>query len=471
MPPVTPARCSVLLLLGLAAALALQKRGGAEARGTPSARQPEPVGPGAAGESWGTHVWGDMRTGVPVQTATHPGGARQPEGLAEKRAPGNAPPGEASLPGMWPSGGGLWQRCGSWALKTGLVGVLGLLVVAGNGLVVAVAASSVSGWSHSSRLVLLSLAAADAALAVLVVPLNLSRGLALGPGPAEAVAEQESSYCRAVAFLNSSVFGASLYSLAGVSLERYVAVFFPLRYHRLLSRRRVALLIAASWLVPALVLVPLALPAPAAVLRVRFSAAALLCEPDYGSNAAYSLLIVGTLFCPAAATITFTNVCLWRAARAQRRRDARVGALRGRGPGPRRRRLLPLDAAARVLLPVVVGFYVCWAPCITILLYNSLTQRRVHEWVEFVALWLPTGSGFLNCFVYFWINRNFRRRFQKVGRRLCCPGRREQGQPGPVSCCHVAGGGGVLPALLPGCSSSFSSSNCPLPVLEDSAQL
>ncbi|XP_066494043.1 melatonin receptor type 1B-B-like [Tiliqua scincoides] len=319
-----------------------------------------------------------------------------------------------------------WQLGSSWAAKTSLVCTLGILVAVGNGLVFVVIASSVSGWSHSSRLVLLSLAAADTALALLVVPLNLYHSLALGPVAEKSAEAGDTSYCRAVAFINSSIFGASLYSLAGVSLERYVAVFFPLHYRRLLSRRRVALFITAAWLLPVFLLVPLSVPGPGAVLQVRFSAAALLCEPDYSSNTTYSVLMAGTIFCPAAGTVTFTNVRLWLVARSQRRRRKALAFPEKEVVRLKRLHLLPLDAASRILLPVVIAFYVCWAPCMGTILYNAITHERVHEWVEFVALWLPTGSGFLNCFVYFWINRSFRHKFQKVGHKLCCRAQQER---------------------------------------------
>lgn len=264
--------------------------------------------------------------------------------------------------------------CQTWLVKVTLLGVLGVLVMGGNGLAIVVLASTVSGWSHSSRFMLLSLAASDAALAVLVVPLNLYRSLTLGPVAPEDAAGEEAASCRVVAFINSSLFGASLYSLAGVSLERYVAVFFPLHYGRLLSPRRVLLLILAAWLLPALLLLPLAIPSPVAVLQVRFSAAALLCEPDYGSNPFYSLWIAGTIFCPAATTIAFTNVRLWLVARSQRQRGKDPGLL-GKAGRPKRPRMLQLDAAARVLLPVVFAFFVCWAPCIGTLVYNCKYPR------------------------------------------------------------------------------------------------
>nr|XP_056718378.1 D(4) dopamine receptor-like [Euleptes europaea] len=407
--------CFLLLKLAGACALQLGPRNGS---GEPLTKEP-PGGPG--GESQ-PRAGGGPGEGLllPSQAAlSQAAGTRLPEGGAEAQGPETAPPVESSP--LSPGKGGLRLGCGSRVVKSGLVCALGVLIMLGNGTVIAVIASSVSGWSHSSRLVLLSLAAADAALAVLVVPLNLYHSLALRPE------EEAGRSCRAVAFLNSSVFGASLYSLAGVSLERYVAVFFPLHYVRLLTCRRVALFIAAAWLLPALLLVPLAVPGPGAVLQVRFSAAALLCEPDYASSATYSFLLVGTIFCPAAAIITFANLRLWLAARSQQRRGNGL-ALAGRGAPPKRLRLLHVGPASRILVPVVVAFYICWAPCMSTILYNAITRERVHEWLEFVALWLPTSSGFLNCFVYFWVNRSFRHKFQKLGRRLCHGAKR--GQPG-----------------------------------------
>ncbi|XP_074864947.1 melatonin receptor type 1B-B-like isoform X1 [Carettochelys insculpta] len=362
-----------------------------------------------------------------------------------------AGPGPTGVPGPGP---GPAEGAGGRRLKIGIIGALGALVAVSNAAVLAVLASAVAGWSRSSRLTLLSLAAADAALALLVVPLNLLGGLAARPEP----------YCRAVAFLTGSLFGAALYSLAAVSLERYVAVCFPLRRARLLGRRRLALLLAAAWLGPALLLLPVALPGRAAVLRVRFSAAALLCEPDYASNAAYAGLLAAAIFCPSAAAVTFANLRLWQAARAQRRR--------ARGAGPRPLRPRQLDAASRVLVPVVVGFYVCWAPCMATILYNAITKERVHEWLEFVALWLPSGSGFLNCFVYFWTNRNFRRKFQRIGRQLCGPcstavGRQDRHRMVTISAAverrRSSSSSSSQPALPPDRSCSGSSTSILLP--------
>ncbi|XP_073164531.1 melatonin receptor type 1B-B-like [Lepidochelys kempii] len=421
----------LLLLLLLLAGLPASRCGGPGAAPGPGA------GPGGGGAAPGPGAG-------PGGGGAAPGPGAGPGGGGAAPAPGAGPGGGGAAPGPGAGPGG------SRRLKVGIVCALGALGMLSNGAAGAAAASAVAGWSRSRRLTLLSLAAADAALALLVVPLNLYGGL--GPGaPPEA-------YCRAVAFVSASLFGAALYSLAGVSLERYVAVAFPLRHARLLGRRRLALLLAGAWLGPALLLLPVALPGRAAVLRVRFSAAALLCEPDYGSNAAYAGLLVAAIFCPAAATVTFANLRLWQAARAQRRR--------GEGAGLRRLRLLQLDAASRVLVPVVVAFYVCWAPCMATILYNAITKDRVHEWLEFVALWLPSGSGFLNCFVYFWTNRNFRHKFQKIRHKLCGPCSRdkwEQDVHRMVTISAVVERSSSQPVLLLDRSCSGSSTSILLP--------
>ncbi|XP_069491682.1 D(4) dopamine receptor-like [Ambystoma mexicanum] len=294
--------------------------------------------------------------------------------------------------------------CGARAAKIGIITALGCLIIVGNTFVLLVIASSVSGWSRNCRYILISLTGTDAALALLVVPLNLYGSLALepdgGPGDPEGPL---GPYCHIVAFLNSSIFASSIYSLATISLERYVAVFFPLHYGRVMSRRRVSLLIAAAWLLPPAFLFPIAIPG-GSVVRVYFSRASLICNPDYASNVTYSLLLTAVIFFPCSTIVTFTNLRLWLTARRQRKRLCTRGTH---------------DAASRVLVPVVIVFYTCWAPCMVTILYNAITRKRVPEWVEFAALWLPSGNGFLNCFVYFWINRSFRLKFQQLGQRLC----------------------------------------------------
>ncbi|KAG8455216.1 hypothetical protein GDO86_001418 [Hymenochirus boettgeri] len=333
-----------------------------------------------------------------------------------------------------------WSPGKDHAVKIGIITALGCLIILGNFFVLAVIASSVSGWSSNSRHILISLTAADVTLALVVVPLNLYGSFSLKPAEEDGEESPISRYCHIVAFVNSSVFASSIYSLSTISLERYIAVFFPLHYNRVMSRRTVKMLIAAAWILPPIFLFPISIPG-GRFINVYFSRASLICNPDYATNVVYSLLLTTVIFFPCSAIVTFANLRLWLVARRQSRRMSLGWAAKSRGlclptvcgrlvqsreNGPNKafprdlgdRGLRRGDAASKVLVPVVIVFYTCWAPCLVTILYNAITQDRVPEWVEFVALWLPSGNGFLNCFVYFWINKSFRLKFRQLGQRL-----------------------------------------------------
>ncbi|XP_028812939.1 melatonin receptor type 1A [Denticeps clupeoides] len=304
-------------------------------------------------------------------------------------------------------------------VKVALILALGAMITLGNVAVVAVIASSVSGWSRNSRYFLLSLTGADSAFGLVVMPLNLCvslvKDVSAGPDP----------LCHAVAFFNSTVYSTCMYTLASISLERYVAVFYPLQYTALLTRRRTLLMIAFAWLFPPVLLLPISLPE--GIIRVHFSAASLVCNPAYSSNVAYSLTLTGFLFFPCSIVMTYCNLRLWVAAKRQRLK-LRQHSLNGRSRP---------DVASRVLVPVMTVYYTCWTPCMVTMLYNAISGNHVPEWVEFVAVWLPTSNGFLNCICYFWINRSFRKKFRAIIHRLClglCP------QIGKVLGCTDAAG-------------------------------
>lgn len=240
-------------------------------------------------------------------------------------------------------------------VKIGLIVLLGVMIALGNVAVVSVISSAVPGWSRISRYFLLSLTGADSAFALLVMPLNLCVSLvkhySQGPDP----------FCHAVAFCNATVYSTCMYTLASISVERYVAVFYPLRYSRMLTRRRALLLIAFAWLFPPVLLVPIS--CPEGIIDVHFSTASLVCNPSYSSNVTYSLTLTGFIFFPCSALMTFCNLRLWVAARKQRRKL--------RGPGPGSGRWSRPHVASRVLVPVMSAYYTCWTPCMVVMIYTG----------------------------------------------------------------------------------------------------
>ncbi|XP_067853594.1 histamine H2 receptor [Heptranchias perlo] len=285
-------------------------------------------------------------------------------------------------------------------LKTCIIAVLCGLIILGNSAVILVISSSVSGWSKNSRLVLISLTGADAALALIVIPLNL-----YGNSVGQLRNQIDSPFCHIVVFLDASILTSSIYSLATISIERYIAVFFPLRYSTMMTNCRIKALIALVWLLPPILLFPISIPR--GIVKVYFSRASLICNLDFSSNVIYSLMLTAFIFFPCSLIMTFANFRLWFVARSQMNRFKLLKVNRRH------------DAASRILVPVVIVYYICWTPCVCNMIYQALTQQRVPEWLEFVALWLPCANGFFNCIVYFWLNKSFRKKFQEMGQKLC----------------------------------------------------
>ncbi|XP_066503337.1 adenosine receptor A2b [Hoplias malabaricus] len=293
-------------------------------------------------------------------------------------------------------------------IKVAIILALGVMVTLGNVAVIMVISSAVPGWSRNSRYFLLSLTGADSAFGLVVMPLNLGVSLLKDYNDAP------DPFCHVVAFFNATVYSTCMYNLASISLERYLAVFYPLQYSVMLSRRRALVLIALAWVFPPVLLAPVSWPQ--GIIEVHFSAASLVCNPSYSSNTAYSLALTAFIFFPCSAIMTFCNLRLWVAAKRQRMKLKIRLRSSARGGGP--------DVALRVLVPVMTVYYTCWTPCMVVMIYNATSGSGVPEWVEFAAVWLPTSNGFLNCIFYFWINKSFRRKFHLLLHKLClglCP--------------------------------------------------
>lgn len=292
------------------------------------------------------------------------------------------------------------------SIKIGVIVALGVIITLGNIAVLLVISSSVAGWSRNSRYLLLSLTAADSAFGLLVMPLNLWVSLV------KDYTDGPDALCHMVAFCNATVYSTCMYTLASISLERYVAVFYPLKYCAMLTRRRTLLLIAFSWCFPPFLLFPISLPIN--IIQVHFSTASLVCNPSYSTNVLYSLTLTTTIFFPCSAIMTFCNLRVWCAAKKQRLKLRKYDCARRSRP----------NVASRVLIPVMAAYFTCWTPCMAAMIYNAISGKSVPEWAEFVVVWLPTSNGFLNCIFYFWINQSFRQKFYHILQKLTvalCP--------------------------------------------------
>ncbi|XP_069686936.1 alpha-1A adrenergic receptor-like [Periplaneta americana] len=124
-------------------------------------------------------------------------------------------------------------------LEAVALGLMILLTIGGNLLVIVAVVPSPTLRSPTHSLIV-NLAVADLLLGVTVLPLSATRELSgvwtLGP-----------SLCSVWTALDVLCCTASILSLCGISVDRYIGVSRPLAYSRILTKRRARGLIAGIW--------------------------------------------------------------------------------------------------------------------------------------------------------------------------------------------------------------------------------
>ncbi|XP_046300677.1 D(4) dopamine receptor isoform X2 [Marmota monax] len=268
--------------------------------------------------------------------------------------------------------------------------------------------------------------------------------------------------CDALMAMDVMLCTASIFNLCAISVDRFVAVTVPLRYHR--QGRRQLLLIGATWLLSAAVAAPVLCGLNDA--RGRDPAVCRLEDRDY---VVYSSVCSFFLPCPLMLLLywaTFRGLRRWGAAR-RAKLHARAPR-RPSGPGPppasslppgpcgpdcpvpgpvlhrvscgpgcppldaipeaelspqpltqahqRRAKITSRERKAMRVLPVVVGaFLVCWTPFFVVHITGALCRACfVPPRLVSAVTWLGYVNSALNPLIYTVFNTEFRSVFRKA---------------------------------------------------------
>ncbi|KAM4845490.1 D(4) dopamine receptor [Thomomys bottae] len=338
--------------------------------------------------------------------------------------------------------GGLLAGRGPGAAAALVGGVLLIgAVLAGNSLV-CVSVALERALQTPTNYFVVSLATADLLLALLVLPLFVYSEVQGG------VWLLSLRLCDALMALDVLLCTASIFNLCAISVDRFLAVAVPLRYHR--QGLRPPLLLGAAWLLSAAVAAPVLCGLND--VHGRDPAACRLEDRDY---VVYSSVCSFFLPCPLMLLLywaTFRGLRRWGAARRAQLRGSLWGRSGGDGgdtglpgdptpdpdpdpdphpphesptPAWRRRRRRPKitsrERKAMRVLPVVVGvFLICWTPFFVVHTTRALCSSCwVPPRLVSAVTWLGYVNSALNPLIYTVFNSEFRRVFRKA-LRLCC---------------------------------------------------
>ncbi|XP_021571515.1 gastrin/cholecystokinin type B receptor isoform X2 [Carlito syrichta] len=368
------------------------------------------------------------------------------------------------------------------AIRVTLYAVIFLMSVGGNVLIIVVL-----GLSRRLRTVtnafLLSLAVSDLLLAVACMPFTLLPNL-MGTFVFGTV------ICKAVSYLMGVSVSVSTLSLVAIALERYSAICRPLQARVWQTRSHAARVIIATWLLSGLLMVPYPVftvvqPVgprvlqcmhrwPSARVRQTWSVLLLLLlffVPGVVMAVAYGLIsrelylglrfdsdsdsesqsrvrsqggLPGTVHqngsCRPETGLTGedSDGCYVQLPRSRPALElsALTAPTSGPGPGPRptQAKLLAKKRVVRMLLVIVVLFFLCWLPIYSANTWRAFDGPGAHRAlsgapISFIHL-LSYVSACVNPLVYCFMHRRFRQACLDTCAR-CCP-RRPRARPRPL---------------------------------------
>uniref|UniRef100_A0A8C2ZY73 G protein-coupled receptor 21 n=1 Tax=Cyclopterus lumpus TaxID=8103 RepID=A0A8C2ZY73_CYCLU len=217
--------------------------------------------------------------------------------------------------------------------------------------------------------------------------------------------------CQVFGYMVSVLKSVSMVSLACVSVDRYIAITRPLTYASLVTPCRVRCCIVLIWLYSALVFLPsfLGWGKPG-----YHGDVVEWCAVEWRTRPAFTTFIVALLYAPAALTVCFTYVHIFKICRQHTREISERHARQLSQPHKSQPQYqqptstYPDKRYAMVLFRITSVFYILWLPYI---LYFLLESGGIyhHPAASFLTTWLAISNSFCNCLIYSLSNSAFRK--------------------------------------------------------------
>ena len=261
-----------------------------------------------------------------------------------------------------------------------------IIAVFGNTLVCLACVISKRLQSFTSGFII-SLAVSDILVGLISMPIWLSVNLTGKPN----VKETPGIYTAWLCF--DIVCGtASIMNLVFISLDRLLAVTFPLRYQIIVSRKRIAIAIAFIWVYSVTI---------ASIYPLRWRG-----YPLFVSLASFfvplSIMVIAYSRIFHVALTQTRSICRVHTDQAASQRSVIVTLQRN-------------IKAARTLSIVIGAFVICWCPFFVVtLLFIYCKTCTIYSEVLATNKWLHYGNSALNPLIYSCLNRNFRAAFKDV---------------------------------------------------------
>ncbi|XP_064615261.1 beta-4C adrenergic receptor-like [Liolophura sinensis] len=217
----------------------------------------------------------------------------------------------------------------------------------------------------------------------------------------------------------------SIWSLALVSVDRYIAILYPLRYMALMTEKRTCGIICALWLLD-IILYTSPMMASPGFLYYQYSPKEAICGLYWGFRA-FCYFTAGCVPVLSGTVIVFTNFRVFQSVLRLRRA---VNALPSQNPPATNQPAVTSTKsfkAVKVLLLTSVTYFLMWGPYVVVNVFMMpfYPELAFSSGLLFSVMWLANSNSFINVVIYSCFYRGFRSRAWRLI-VTCCGMRSER---------------------------------------------
>ncbi|CAM1332057.1 GPRNPY4 (predicted) [Pycnogonum litorale] len=287
-----------------------------------------------------------------------------------------------------------------------------ILAIVGNGIVCYIVAAF-KRMRTVTNLFIINLAVGDMLMAILCIPFSFISNLILSYWPFGHVMCPIVLYAQAVTVLTSA------YTLIAISIDRYVAILYPLKPRMTKFHAKIVIMIV--WMVALLTSLPTAVTARVVPHPNNpNSSGYYLCQEQWKiplQRYHYSLvLMILQFFVPLGILVfTFSRIAIvvWgkkTPGEAEDNRDQKLAKSK--------RKMVSM------MIVVVSVFTLCWLPFNVLIIvgdqYDSVWTYKHISYIYFITHWLAMSHTCYNPIIYCWMNAKFREGFRQLFTRGNC---------------------------------------------------
>ncbi|XP_057663981.1 tachykinin-like peptides receptor 86C isoform X2 [Diorhabda carinulata] len=222
-------------------------------------------------------------------------------------------------------------------------------------------------------------------------------------------------YCTVSNFIANATVAASVFTLTGISCDRYLAIVYPLEPR--MSKTSSIIIIAIIWTTSMLLALPCLLYSRtvAHVTKKKHRVGCILVWPDekhFGSTYDFwyqtTFLVVTYVVPMVLMSISYTMIgtVLWGSGSIGEKTQRQMDAIKSK------RRVV------KMFVLVVVIFGSCWLPYHIYFIYvyfdTKILFKKYTQHVYLGFYWLAMSNAMVNPLIYYWMNTRFRNYFKSA---------------------------------------------------------